>query len=156
MNLTVNTIALSLANYLKPLLPSVMFLQNPSQQGAKMPCMFLQQRYSYVTIQTGGYYLRRIGLDLTYLEDYNLPDLQVLYQTAAETLDLNMETFPYNDGTTTGTVQLRTYDREWRIDLDALHYKFEIQERVSIPKVYVKMQTIQELNEEVKIKNGEN
>lgn len=156
MNLTVNTIALSLANYLKPLLPSVMFLQNPSQQGAKMPCMFLQQRYSYVTIQTGGYYLRRIGLDLTYLEDYNLPDLQILYQTAAETLDLVMETFPYNDGTNEGTTLIRTHDREWRIDLDALHYKFEIQERVSIPKEYVKMQTIQELNEEVKIKNGEN
>ena len=66
-------------------------------------------------------------------------------------LDLNMETFPYNDGTTTGTVQLRTYDREWRIDLDALHYKFELRERVTIPKTETKMQTIQELNEEVTI-----
>lgn len=156
MNLTVNTIALSLANYLKPLLPDVMFLQNPAQQGAKMPCMFLQQRYSNVEIQTGGYFLRTIGLDLTYLDDYNLPDLQERYQTAAETLDLVMETFPYNDGANEGTTLIRTHDREWRIDLDALHYKFEIQERVSIPKEYVKMQTIQELNEEVKIKNGEN
>lgn len=156
MNLTVNTIALSLANYLKPLLPGVMFLQNPAQQGAKMPCMFLQQRYSNVEIQTGGYFLRTIGLDLTYLDDYNLPDLQERYQTAAETLDLLMETFPYNDGTNEGTVLIRTYDRDWRIDLDAMHYKFEIKERVSILKEYVKMQTIQELNEEVKIKNGEN
>ena len=156
MNLTVNTIALSLANYLKPLLPGVMFLQNPSQQGAKMPCMFLQQRYSNISLQTGGFFLRTIGLDLTYLDDYNLPDLQRRYQTAAETLDLLMETFPYNDGTSEGTVLIRTYDRDWRIDLDAMHYKFEIKERVSIPKEYVKMQTIQELNEEVKIKNGEN
>ena len=93
---------------------------------------------------------------MTYLDDYNLPDLQERYQTAAETLDLVMETFPYNDGTNEGTVLIRTYDRDWRIDLDAMHYKFEIKERVSIPKEYVKMQTIQELNEEVKIKNGEN
>lgn len=156
MNLTVNTIAQSLAAYLLPLLPGVTFLQDPTQQnigqdGINVPCMFLQQRYSYITLQTGGYYYRRIGLDLTYLVDYNLTNLQELYQTAAETLDLNMETFPYNDGTTTGTVQLRTYDREWRIDLDALHYKFELRERVTIPEMETKMQTIQELNEEVTI-----
>ena len=150
MNFTVNTIAASLAEYLAPLLPNIMFLQNPEQQGAQMPCMFLQQRYSYITLQTGGYYQRRIGLDLTYLENYNLPNLQELYQQAAEILDLAMETFPYNDGTNTGAVLLRTYDREWRIDLDALHYKFEIKERVSIPEEYVKMQEIEEYNSGVK------
>lgn len=156
MNFTVNTIVQSLADYLLPLFPGVTFIQNPTQQnsgqnGVNVPCMFLQQRYSYITLQTGGYYYRRIGLDLTYLVDYNLTNLQELYQTAAEMLDLNMETFPYNDGTTTGTVQLRTYDREWRIDLDALHYKFELRERVTIPETETKMQTIQELNEEVTI-----
>lgn len=156
MNFTVNAMAQSLAAYLLPLFPGVTFIQNPTQQnsgqnGVNVPCMFLQQRYSYITLQTGGYYYRRIGLDITYLVDYNLTNLQELYQTAAETLDLNMETFPYNDGTTTGTVQLRTYDREWRIDLDAMHYKFEIRERVSIPTIETKMQTIQELNEEVTI-----
>ena len=62
-----------------------------------------------------------------------------------------METFPYSDGTSEGTSLIRTYDREWRVDLDAMHYKFEIRELVTIPKEYVKMQTIQELNEEVKI-----
>ena len=156
MNLTVNTIAQSLAAYLSPFFPGVIFIQNPTQQnrgqkGINTPCMFLQQRYSYITLQTGGYYYRRIGLDLTYLIDYNLPNMQEQYQAAAETLDLNMDTFPYNDGTTTGTVQLRTYDREWRIDLDAMHYKFEIRERVSIPTTETKMQTIQELDEEVTI-----
>lgn len=150
MNLTLTTIAQSLAEYLAPFLPNVMFLQDPAQQGVQPPCMFLQQRYAYITLQIGGYYYRRIGLDLTYLEDYNLPNLQELYQQAAETLDLNMETFAYNDGTNTGTVLIRTYEREWRIDLDALHYKFEIRERVSIPDTaQTKMQTIQELTEEV-------
>lgn len=156
MNLTVDTIAQSLADYLLPLFPGVTLIQNPTQQnsgqnGVNVPCMFLQQRYSYITLQTGGYYYRRIGLDLTYLVDYNLTNLQELYQAAAETLDLNMETFPYSDGTTDSTVLLRTYDREWRIDLDAMHYKFEIRERVSIPITETKMQTIQELNEEVTI-----
>lgn len=156
MNLTVNTIAQSLAAYLSPFFPGVIFIQNPTQQnrgqeGINTPCMFLQQRYSYITLQTGGYYYRRIGLDLTYLIDYNLPNMQEQYQAAAETLDLNMETFPYTDGTSERTTLLRTHDREWRIDLDAMHYKFEIQERVAIPTNDVKMQTIQEFNEEVTV-----
>ena len=109
--------------------------------------MFLQQRYAHIEPRrNNGYYLRRIGLDLTYLLDYNLPNMQQLYQQAAERLDLLMETFPYSDGT--DTTLLRTYDREWRIDLDALHYKFELQVFVEIQETAVKMQTM-DYNEEV-------
>lgn len=150
MNFTVNTISKSLATYLKPLLPNITFLQNPTQQNEdNLPSMFLQQRYSNIELQTGGCYYRKIGLDLTYLENYNLVNLQELYQQTAEVLDLNMEYFPYSDGESTEKTLIRTHDREWRIDLDALHYKFEIQERVIIPTKEVKMQTIQNLNEEV-------
>lgn len=150
MNFTVNTISKSLATYLKPLLPNITFLQNPTQQNEdNLPSMFLQQRYSNIELQTGGCYYRKIGLDLTYLENYNLVNLQELYQQTAEVLDLNMEYFPYSDGESTEKTLIRTYNREWRIDLDALHYKFEIQERVIIPTKEVKMQTIQNLNEEV-------
>ena len=150
MNFTVNTISKSLATYLKPLLPNITFLQNPTQQNEdNLPSMFLQQRYSNIELQTGGCYYRKIGLDLTYLENYNLVNLQELYQQTAEVLDLNMEYFPYSDGESTEKTLIRTHDSEWRIDLDALHYKFEIQERVIIPTKEVKMQTIQNLNEEV-------
>lgn len=150
MNFTVSTIAASLAAYLAPVFPGVVFYQDPNQQGTEPPCMFLQQRYSNIKLETGGYWLRTIGLDLTYLLDYNLPNLQQLYQQAAENLDLAMETFPYSDGASSGTVQLRAYQREWRIDLDALHYQFEIRERVSIPETWPKMESIQEYNEEVR------
>lgn len=141
MNFTIQTIAKSLANYLASSFPGVTFYENPNQQGSKAPMLFLQQRYAYVEPRrNNGYYLRRIGLDLTYLVDYNLPDLQQQYQQAAEQLDLLMETFPYSDGT--DSTLLRTYDREWRIDLDALHYKFELQVWVTIPETAVKMQTM--------------
>ena len=98
MNLTVTTIAKSLADYLAPCFPSVAFYEDPNQQGSRTPCMFLQTRYNYLTLETGGFWRRRLGLDLTYLEDYNRPDLQQRYQRAGETLDLLMETFPYSDG----------------------------------------------------------
>lgn len=141
MNFTISTIAKSLANYLASSFPGVTFYEDPNQQGSKAPMLFLQQRYAYVEPRrNNGYYLRRIGLDLTYLVDYNLPDLQQQYQQAAEQLDLLMETFPYSDGT--DNALLRTYDREWRIDLDALHYKFELQVWVTIPETAVKMQTM--------------
>ena len=149
MTFTVSTIAKSLADYLAPVLPGVAMYEDPNQQGSQPPCMFLQTRYNRLRLETGGYWLRTLGLDLTYLLDYNLPDLQQRYQAAAEALDLVMETFPYSDGSSTGQALLRAYDRSWTVDLDALHYKFELRERVNIPEDAVKMQTM-DLNEEVK------
>lgn len=149
MNLTVSTLARSLADYLAPVLPGVAMYEDPNQQGSQPPCMFLQTRYNRLKLEMGGYWLRTLGLDLTYLLDYNLPDLQQRYQAAAEALDLVMETFPYSDGSSTGQALLRAYDRSWTVDLDALHYKFELRERVNIPEAAVKMQTM-DLNEEVK------
>lgn len=148
MNFTVSTIAQSLADYLAPALPGAAFYEDPNQQGTGTPCAFLQQRYSYLEPHTGGYWLRRIGLDLTYLVDYNLPNMQQLYQEAAEALDLAMGTFPYYDGNG-GCALLRTHNREWKIDLDALHYKFEIRERVVLPEDGTPMRNIEEYTEAV-------
>lgn len=149
MNFTISTLAQSLAAYLAPSLPGVTFFENPNQQGSTTPCMFLQQRYSYIKVRTSGRFLRQIGLDLTYLEDYNLPDLQQRYEQAAETLDLVMETFPYLDGSGDPARLIRTYDREWRIDLDAMHYKFELQIWVDTPDDGTPMETMN-YNESVK------
>ena len=148
MNLTVSTISKSLADYLAPFFPGVTFYEDPNQQDSRPPMMFLQTRTNRLTLETGGYWLRTLGVDLVYLLEYNLPNLQQLYQAAGEQLDLLMETFPYSDGTTEGTVLLRTYEREWNIDLDELHYRFEIRERVSVPETYPKMQTM-DYDEEV-------
>ena len=142
MNFTISTVALSLANYLAPTLPGVTMLEDPSQQGLDTPSMFLQQRYSSIKLSPNGRWLRTIGLDLTYLEDYNLPDLQQRYQRAAEELDYVMETFPYTDGVSNETVLLRTYDREWRIDLDAMHYRFELRVWVTKPDPGQLMETL--------------
>lgn len=125
MTFTVETVARSLADYLAPLLPGVRFYEGPNQQGSQCPCLFPQQRYAHIEKRRqDGVYLRRVGLDLTYLEDYHLTELQQKYQRVAEVLDGAMETFPYFDGEETAV--LRTYEREWRIDADALHYRFEL------------------------------
>lgn len=144
MNLMVSTISKSLADYLAPIFPGVTMYEDPNQQGSQPPCMFLQTRYNRLKLEMGGYWLRTLGLDLTYLLGYNLPDLQRQYQAAAEALDLVMETFPYSDGSSEGQALLRTYDREWTVDLDAMHYKFELRERVTLPTPEaVKMQELE-------------
>ena len=147
MTFTTAHIARSLADYLAPRFPDVAFYEGPNQQGSKAPCMFLQQRYSPIKLMQGGRWLRTIGLDLTYLEDYNRPEMQRTYTAAAEILDQVMETFPYSyDGE---SALVRTYDREWRIDLDALHYKFELRVWVSLPEEGTPMQTM-DYHEEVR------
>ena len=56
-----------------------------------------------------------------------------------------MDFFPYREKDDGGeTVWIRAHDRQWRIDLDALHYQFELRERVFIPKDDVKMQNMRE------------
>lgn len=126
MSFTVSNLARSLADYLAPLLPSITFYQDPAQQGAKTPCAFLQTRHTQTERRQADRWLYTLRLDLVFLEDYNLPDLQRRYQAIAEKLDQNLELFPYsNDGGETSTL-LRTYRREWDIRLTELHYKFEL------------------------------
>lgn len=143
MNFTVTTLAQSLADYLAPVLPGVTMYEDPNQQGTDTPCMFLQIRYSPTEKQLDGRFLRKLGVDLVYLEDFNIPDLRQKYLSAAQELDLVMDTFPYSDGEGAGTVLVRTYDREWTIEEDALHYKFELQERVSIQATAPKMKRLE-------------
>lgn len=148
MNFTLTTLAESLAAYLAPVLPGVQMLEDPAQQGVQPPCMFIQQRGSgRISNLPGGRSQRTIPLDLTYLLDYNLPDLRQRYNAAAESLDFCMDTFPYSDGSGK-TALLRAYDRSTDIDSDGLHYKFELRVFVEKPVETVKMQT-QTVNQKV-------
>lgn len=124
MTFTIGNIARSLADYLAPIFPEVTFFEDPNQQGTTIPAMFLQQRYASIDRKIGQRFFRKIGLDLTYLEDYNLPNMHQKYLAAAEKLDMALGSFPYTEGEESAVIL--TYDRTWTLDLDALHYKFEI------------------------------
>jgi hypothetical protein len=125
MNYAVDKFAKSLAAYLSDLIPGITFYEDPRQQKTKLPAMFLQLMSSDIKPLVGGRLRLTLRFDLTCLEDYNLPDLQMRYQATSQVLDLTMETFPYSDGEEEGL--LRTYNRQAQIDLDALHYKFDLQ-----------------------------
>lgn len=140
MIVTISQLAPSLSAYLASDFPDVTFYEDPLQQGVDLPAMFLQTRSSGIRKATSGEYLWTLRLDLVYLLDFNLPNLQRQYQAAAELLDIALETFPYTDGTSTQL--LRTYNRDWTIDLNELHYRFDLQIFVTPEEISVLMQTL--------------
>lgn len=139
----------SLADYLAPSLPGVTFYDNPNQQGTKLPAMFLQRTRANIDLKMGGRFLRRLGLDLVCLVDYNQVDMDDQYTRAAGILDERLETFPYSDGEGGQSVLLRTHERSWSLQDDALHYKFDLKIWVTPKEDEVLMGTIQSYTEEV-------
>lgn len=149
MTFTMQGLTRSLADYLAPDLPGVTFYDNPNQQGTKMPAMFLQRTRAKIAMKMGGRFLRQLGLDLVCLVDYNQVDMDDQYARAADILDELMETFPYSSGEDSKSILLRTYERNWSIQDDVLHYKFDLKLWVSRSEDAVLMQSIQTYNEEV-------
>lgn len=129
MILTLTDVARSLASYLKPYFPDVTFAEGPIQQGYIEPYMFLQSRGADIRPMTGKRFLWTIRLDLIYLLDMNQPEMQNLYENAAQLMDILLDTFPYTDGENTGEV--RAFDRSWEIQINELHYKFSLKAIVS-------------------------
>ena len=150
MTFSVGAVAQSLADYLAPFFPGVAFYEDPNQQGSDEPCMFLQQRGGDSEERLNGYEERGIQLELVYLEAYTRPDMHRRYLAAAEQLDGVMKMFPYKNDRETAL--LHTYRREWNIDQDALHYKFELRVRGFSPAQSVPMRR---MRLEERVKNGE-
>ena len=88
-------------------------------------------------------------MDLVYLVDYNQVDMDDQYTQAADVLDEQMETFPYQDGEAGAPALLRTYERNWYVQGDALHYKFDLKLWVSREEDTALMRSIQAYTEEV-------
>ena len=98
MIFTLPGLSRSLADCLAPDLPGVRFFADPAQQGAKPPMLFLRQTNARVAKKMGERFLRRLGLDLVYLERLNIPDGDSRLQAAADVMDQRLETFPYRGG----------------------------------------------------------
>ena len=154
MIFTMPALARSLADYLAPELPGTAIYADPNQQGTKSPALFLRQTYARIVPQPGGRVLRRLGLDLVYLEQYNTVDGESRLQAAADVMDQLLETFLYSFEKGGQTVTLRTFDRRWEIMDSTLHYKFQLRLRLTRAEDAALMQSIQALNMEVQIEAG--
>ncbi len=149
MTFTMPALARSLADYLSPELPGASFYADPNQQGTKTPALFLRQMYAKISPQASGLVLRKLGLDLVYLDRCFTVNEESRLQAAADVMDQLLETFPYTAEAGGKPVRLRTCDRRWEITDSALHYKFELRLRLTRVEDAALMQSIQELNMEV-------
>lgn len=150
MIFTMPALSRSLADYLAPELPGASFYADPNQQGTKSPALFLRQTFAKLSPQPGGRLLRRLGLDLVYLDRFYTVKEESRLQAAADVMDQTLETFPYSAERGGEPVQLRTYDRRWDIADSALHYKFELRLRLTQAEDAALMRSIQALHMEVK------
>lgn len=138
--------AVGLADKLAVLLPAATIFVNPSQQimtdaldnGASLPCFFILLRpQSSIKPDAGGRFLWRPLFELVYLEELYSPTTQTGYMKAAQLLDEKMEAFM------AGSTLVRTYNRKWTIELQALHYLLDIKQFVRLPKPEVpRMETL--------------
>lgn len=127
-------------------LPGVTVYDSPNQQNTRLPALFITHRGEQgLDGQVGERWLRRLKFDLCYLEELNLPDLGDRYRGAAEALDLALAALPYADG-----LPLRCAKRTWFVELDGLHYQFDLTARVSLPGNPAKMENLQDLKEGLK------
>ena len=149
MIFTMPALSRSLADYLSPELPGASFYADPNQQGTRSPALFLRQTFARISPQPGGLLLRRLGLDLVYLDRFYTVREESRLQAAAEVMDQYLEVFPYSAEKGGETLFLRAYDRRWDITDSALHYKFELRLRLTQAEDAALMRSIQELNMEV-------
>lgn len=149
MIFTIQAISSSLADYLAPELPGVTFYDNPNQQGTKPPAVFLRRTNARIAKKIGDRFLRTLGLDLVYLEEFNQVGIEDRYTAAADVLDRMLETFPYTSVKGGETALLRTCERKWDIIDSVLHYKFDLKIWVGREEDAVLMGSIQSYQEEV-------
>lgn len=117
----------SICGVLKENYPDIPTYSNPSKQGTSVPCFFVFFMPTDTENRIGRRFMRNIGIDIVYLVENSDPDIydQMIY--VADRLDFILEFIPCEDG------KLRTYDREWKIDEDELHYQFTVKAVVSYP-----------------------
>lgn len=85
------------------------------------------------TINMDRSYLRTLKFDLNYHLQYNEPNLFEKYERVADILDREFQFIDYIYEDENGDMQtalIATFDREHTVDLNGLHYKFNLKLRV--------------------------
>lgn len=138
-NIDLTMLVQGLTDKLAGLFPGVRIFDNPSQQvmnsilddpnGKRLPCFFILARPSSSIKHGINRWLWQPLYELVYLGELYSTTQQSDYLAAAQTLDENLETFTAGAG---GPL-VRTYNRKWTIELQALHYLLDIKQFVRLP-----------------------
>ncbi|MDF2885805.1 MAG: hypothetical protein K0R23_190 [Lacrimispora sp.] len=131
MTFTLERLLDSICGVLKESYPDIPTYSNPSKQGTSVPCFFVFFMPTEMENRIGRRFMRNIGIDIVYLVENSDTDMYDQLVSVADRLDYALEFVSYVDGES--KYSLRTYDREWKIDEDELHYQFTVKAVVSYP-----------------------
>lgn len=141
---TLTAVNEALSNVISSAIPGVTVYDNPNQENTAIPAVFLNYRGEQgIQKQIGNRWMRKLRYDVVYMAELNLPNLNDLYRSAAEALDYHLEEIPF------GNEEICAINRTWFVELDSLHYQFDIFARVSKPYAPTYMQSA-EIKEEIK------
>lgn len=138
MNYMLSDVNQAIAAAVVSAIPEATVYDNPNQQDTKLPAVFINYRGEQPTKRgIDNRWTQTLKFDLCYTVDYNLPNMNDLYRTAAELLADALTELQYADG-----VKFSTLNHSWHIELDALHYQFDMPMRVMKPYSPNYMQTM--------------
>ena len=133
MIFALNNILDSLAGVLKNRYPDYPVYGSPNQQGTQFPCFFVFFMPSDKDGLVGGRFIRDLGIDIIFVQQRNMDNGNEQILEIAEYLDESLELFSYVDGSGASSF-IRTFERQWKIEDEELHYQFHIRQRVWVPR----------------------
>lgn len=127
-------------------IPGVHIYDNPNQQDTKLPAVFITYRGDQPSKrQIDNRWTQTLKFDLCYMVEYNLPNMNDLYRSAAEALSYSLTEIHYASG-----IDLVTLNHAWHIEPgDALHYQFDLPVRLKKPAAWSPVKKLL-LKEEIK------
>lgn len=144
MNYTPSNVNEAIAAATISAIPEVTIYDNPNQQDTKLPAVFINYRGEQPIKQgIDNRWTQTLKFDLCYLVEYNLPNMNDLYRAAADSLAYALTELQYADG-----VKLPTRNHSWYVELDGLHYQFDVPVRLMKPYApnYMQAMTLEEKN----------
>lgn len=148
MTYTLDNIIKSIAQMLRDQWPELTVYDSRTPSGTKYPCFFIQLMPSSIQDQIDRRDLRRVSLDIVYIQQRNIPNASREILQVADQLDELLELIQYSDGQGT-PVPLHTHDRNYSIEDQELHYKLTLRNRVMRPAQYVKINQVEEFDVEI-------
>lgn len=149
MTFTLEEIINSLAGVIKEQYPAYPVYASPNQQGTNYPCFFIFSMPSSSETHVGNRQMRDLGIDIVFVQQRNITDRNTQIYEVAEYLDEKLELFPYCSAEG-DTAMLRTFERQWQLEDDELHYQFHIRQRISFPVNENQMWRMEENDAEIK------
>ncbi len=129
MEFDLNRLTDQIARHLAPRLEGFHFYENPTQQGVKMPCLFIQGEEGEPDLWPGDGQLRQVTVRLTYRDKVHTTEWMERARQVAEILDDALSTVEYRDREGASAL-LRVGARRWEAADQELVYRLSLHLRL--------------------------